>query len=204
MLFARPSVSAACPQPARPALRTRGALTLASVALAAAGAVGGLAGTASAAPASAAVTAHHASTPRSANGAHHAVYARHRAEWDAESKRVIDWARKQKGKPYSYGAAGPHAFDCSGLVMYVFNHAIHRSLPHNAAEQYHAVKHIRRSKLKPGDLIFVDNGGYISHVGIFAGHGYWWVAPHTGERVHRQKIYSAHFLYGRAIPWPSN
>jgi cell wall-associated NlpC family hydrolase len=113
-------------------------------------------------------------------------------------RKVMHEARRQKGKPYSYGAAGPHAFDCSGLVMYVFQHSVHRSLPHNAAQQYHSLQHIKRNHLRRGDLIFTDNG-YISHVGIFAGHHHWWVAPHTGERVHKQRIYHAHFLYARVL-----
>lgn len=197
MPFARPSVAPACPQPVR---RRRGAVALASAALAVAGTVGGFAGTATAAPA---VASHTASTPQTTSSTHHATYARKNAEWHTEARRVIAWARKQAGKPYSYGAAGPNAFDCSGLVMYVFQHAIHRSLPHNAAEQYYSIRHIKRRNLQPGDLVFVDDGG-ISHVGIFAGHGHWWVAPHTGSRVYRQKIYRAHMVYGRAIPWPKS
>jgi cell wall-associated NlpC family hydrolase len=118
----------------------------------------------------------------------------------AQVRRVLAEARRQKGKPYVYGAAGPHAFDCSGLVRYVFMHAVGRVLPHNAAAQYYSVRHIRRSSLQPGDLIFTDDG-YISHVGIFAGHHHWWVAPHTGTRVQLQRIYHAHFLYGRVIVW---
>jgi cell wall-associated NlpC family hydrolase len=54
--------------------------------------------------------------------------------------------------------------------------------------------------LQPGDLVFTDNG-YISHVGIFAGHHHWWVAPHTGTHVQLQRIYHAHFLYGRVLVW---
>lgn len=194
MIFARPSVNPACPKP----VRRHGAMGIASVALAAATALAVAPGTAVAAPAA----AHTASAaPRTASSAH-STYAAKSARWHSEARTVLDWARKQRGKPYRYGADGPHAFDCSGLVRYVFQHAIHRSLPHNAAEQYHSIRHIRRRKLQPGDLVFVDNGGYISHVGIFAGHGWWWVAPHTGTRVHKQRIYRAHMLYGRAIPWP--
>jgi cell wall-associated NlpC family hydrolase len=114
-------------------------------------------------------------------------------------RKVLREARRQKGKPYVYGADGPHAFDCSGLVRYVFLHALHRALPHNAAAQYHSIEHIRHRALLPGDLVFVDNGGYISHVGIYAGHHHWWVAPHTGTRVKLQRIYPAHFVYGRVI-----
>jgi peptidoglycan DL-endopeptidase CwlO len=118
---------------------------------------------------------------------------------DAEVRKVLREARRQRGKPYVYGEAGPHGFDCSGLVRYVFMHAVHRVLPHNASAQYHSLRHIRRSSLRPGDLVFVDNGGYVSHVGIYDGHGYWWVAPHTGTHVQRQKIYRAHLVYARVL-----
>jgi cell wall-associated NlpC family hydrolase len=131
----------------------------------------------------------------------HAVASKRR-HYEAKIHRVLREAARQKGKPYVYGAAGPHAFDCSGLVRYVFMHAVGRVLPHNAAAQYHSVRHIRRSSLQPGDLIFTDNG-YISHVGIYAGHHHWWVAPHTGTHVQLQRIYHAHFLYGRVLVWNS-
>lgn len=158
-----------------------------------------------------AATATASTTSASAGvAAPHAVTVHHRASkparptrrqlHEAKVRRVLAEAARQKGKPYVYGADGPHAFDCSGLVRYVFMHAIGRVLPHNAAAQYYAVRHIRRRSLQPGDLIFTDNG-YISHVGIFAGHGRWWVAPHTGTRVQLQRIYRAHFRYGRVIVW---
>jgi cell wall-associated NlpC family hydrolase len=125
--------------------------------------------------------------------------ARIRRRHDMEVHKVLQEARRQKGKPYVYGEDGPHGFDCSGLVRYVFLHAVHRVLPHNAAAQYHSLRHIRRSSLRPGDLVFVDNGGYVSHVGIYDGHHHWWVAPHTGTRVQRQWIYHAHFVYARVL-----
>jgi cell wall-associated NlpC family hydrolase len=114
--------------------------------------------------------------------------------------RVMTWAAHQRGKPYRYGAAGPSSFDCSGLVMYVFKHAIDRSLSHNAEAQYRASQHIRRASLRPGDLVFeVDNSGYAFHVGIYAGNGYFWHAPHSGTVVKKQKLYSAHWRFGRII-----
>jgi cell wall-associated NlpC family hydrolase len=142
-----------------------------------------------------------ASSPSHSAKAKHQHLTRHQANVRAHQhdvRKVLNEARRQKGKPYQYGAAGPHAFDCSGLVRFVFGKAVHRWLPHNAAEQYHALHHINRSHLQKGDLIFTDNG-YISHVGIFAGHHRWWVAPHTGTRVHKQRIYHAHFVYARVL-----
>lgn len=130
---------------------------------------------------------------------HLTAHQRKHRIYERDVRRILREAARQKGKPYSYGAAGPHAFDCSGLVMYVFDHAVGRSLPHNAAEQYRVSHHVSRRHLLRGDLVFVDNGGYISHVGIYAGHDHWWVAPHTGTHVYRQRIYHAHFLYGRIV-----
>jgi cell wall-associated NlpC family hydrolase len=161
----------------------------------------------SAVPATALTHARTASVaPHSAT--HHTVAARRRARRLAAVRHrnklvreVIAEARRQRGKPYSYGADGPHAFDCSGLVRYVFQHSVHRTLPHNAAAQYHSLRHISRRSLSVGDLVFTDNG-YISHVGIFAGHHHWWVAPHTGTRVQLQRIYRAHFVYARVLRYP--
>lgn len=117
----------------------------------------------------------------------------------AKINSVMSWAAKERGKPYSYGAAGPSRFDCSGLVMYVFQHAIGRSLPHNAQSQYARTWHISRSQLRPGDLVFEVSGGYAYHVGIYAGNGYFWHAPHSGTVVKKQKMYSSNWRYGRII-----
>jgi cell wall-associated NlpC family hydrolase len=123
-----------------------------------------------------------------------------RRQWHAHAvSAVLREARRQAGKPYVYGADGPGAFDCSGLVRYVFGHAIGRWLPHNAAAQYDVVQHISRRELEPGDLVFQESGGYPFHVGIYAGDDKWWQAPHTGARVHKQQIYPGHLYYGRVL-----
>ncbi|HEX3899328.1 MAG TPA: C40 family peptidase [Mycobacteriales bacterium] len=128
-----------------------------------------------------------------------------RREWHAHAvDAVLAEARRQAGKPYVYGAAGPSSFDCSGLVRYVFGHAIGKWLPHNAAAQYSVIKHIKRSALKPGDLVFQESGGYPFHVGIYAGHDKWWHAPHTGDHVRKQRIYRGHLFYGRVLIYPGH
>jgi cell wall-associated NlpC family hydrolase len=128
-----------------------------------------------------------------------------RREWHAHAvNAVLTEARREAGKPYVYGAAGPGAFDCSGLVRYVFGHAIGKWLPHNAAAQYSVIKHINRRELKPGDLVFQESGGYPFHVGIYAGHDKWWHAPHTGDHVRKQRIYRGHLFYGRVLIYPGH
>jgi cell wall-associated NlpC family hydrolase len=116
-----------------------------------------------------------------------------------KAQEVLHWSSLQKGKPYHYGSAGPSRFDCSGLVQYVFRNAISKSLPRTAAAQYSASHHISKTYLHLGDLVFVRSGGGISHVGIYAGNGYWWVAPHTGTVVQKQKIYTSNVVYGSFI-----
>lgn len=122
-----------------------------------------------------------------------------RAQHHMEVRAVLREAWRQRGKPYVYGAAGPRAFDCSGLVRYVFGHAVGRWLPHNAAAQYHSIMHIKRRDLQPGDLVFQESGGYPYHVGIYAGHGKWWDAPHSGDHVRKQPIYHGRKYYGRVL-----
>jgi cell wall-associated NlpC family hydrolase len=77
---------------------------------------------------------------------------------------VIDFAEAQVGTPYAFGAAGPYAFDCSGLTMQAWARA-GVSLPHSAAGQYNYGTHVSYSQLQPGDLIFLYSP--ISHVEIY-------------------------------------
>jgi cell wall-associated NlpC family hydrolase len=113
--------------------------------------------------------------------------------------RAVSEASHHRGQPYVWGAAGPRRFDCSGLTLYVYKR-LGRSLPHNAAMQYSSsqVRHISSRSKAPGDLVFLRNSiGRIYHVGIYAGHNNWWVAPHTGDHVKLQRIYTSHILVAR-------
>ena len=38
----------------------------------------------------------------------------------SEADQVLELARKQVGKPYRFSAVGPDAFDCSGLIWFLF------------------------------------------------------------------------------------
>src|SRR3954447_1200675 len=77
--------------------------------------------------------------------------------------KAVQIAAYQKGDPYRYGAAGPNAFDCSGLTMYVY-HQVGKSLPHNARYQYSRTWHIIKSNKRPGDLIFYTSNGHASGI----------------------------------------
>jgi len=82
-------------------------------------------------------------------------------------QRVIAFAEAQVGKSYGWGAAGPNAYDCSGLVMAAWSKAgVH--LPHSAAGQYGYGTHVAYRQLQPGDLIFLYSP--IGHVELYVGH----------------------------------
>ena len=114
----------------------------------------------------------------------------------AVSAHAVTLARSRKGSPYSYGATGPHRFDCSGLTRWVYAR-VGKSLPHSSAAQANKVKHIKRSNARRGDLVFFYNSSGVYHVAIFAGHGRIWHAPHSGTRVHRQHIWTSSVFFGR-------
>lgn len=100
----------------------------------------------------------------------------------AKAQIAVAYARAQLGKPYVWGAAGPDAFDCSGLTMMAWA-AAGVALPHYAPTQMQQgqVVPIVISSMLPGDLIFLYPD--IGHVEIYAGNGLAISAPQTGDVV---------------------
>lgn len=81
---------------------------------------------------------------------------------------VVRFALSQVGKSYVYGAAGPNAYDCSGLTMVAWGRA-GVGLPHSSRAQQGSGRHVSQSQLQPGDLVFYYSP--VSHVGIYIGNG---------------------------------
>ncbi len=81
---------------------------------------------------------------------------------------AVSYAMAQVGDSYVYGAAGPDAFDCSGLTMMAWA-AAGVSLPHSSSAQYSSGPRVAASDLQPGDLVFYYSP--ISHVGMYIGNG---------------------------------
>ena len=95
-------------------------------------------------------------------------------------------ALTQRGKPYVWGAAGPDAYDCSGLVVWAFaQEGI--SLPHYTGSLWNSGMHVSRDQLEPGDLVFFFAD--ISHVGIYLGNGLMVDAPSAGQVVQVQPVF---------------
>jgi cell wall-associated NlpC family hydrolase len=93
---------------------------------------------------------------------------------------ALAYARKQLGDPYRFSAAGPDAFDCSGLTSAAWR-TVGVSLPRSSKAQAGAGTTISKSNLQPGDLVFY----YIpvSHVAMYAGNGQIIHAPRPGKSV---------------------
>jgi cell wall-associated NlpC family hydrolase len=67
--------------------------------------------------------------------------------------KIIAYAEAQLGKPYAWGAAGPDAFDCSGLAMMAYR-AAGITIPRTSQQQWAHGTRIPASHARPGDLVF--------------------------------------------------
>jgi hypothetical protein len=100
--------------------------------------------------------------------------------------KFLTAAESRIGMPYVWGAAGPRAFDCSGLVQWSMARA-GVVMPRVAADQARTGPLIPLSDLQPGDLLFYHTDptapDYISHVAIYLGNGQMLQAPEPGMDV---------------------
>jgi cell wall-associated NlpC family hydrolase len=100
---------------------------------------------------------------------------------------AVTFALAQLGKPYVFGAAGPDAYDCSGLTMAAWA-AAGVPLPHYTVTQAQMGTPVAaRSLLQPGDLVFIPGSDGTmqapGHVGMYVGNDQIIEAPDTGDVV---------------------
>lgn len=90
-----------------------------------------------------------------------------------KTNAVVEFCYNQLGKPYILGAAGPDAFDCSGLVKYISEHFYGLEVPHSSVYQAEIGKLIELKDIRPGDFVFFDtyNEGLAGHAGVYVGNG---------------------------------
>jgi cell wall-associated NlpC family hydrolase len=124
---------------------------------------------------------------------HSESYVSHVLAWAARytvplpsAAAAIAFALAQVGKPYQWGAAGPAAYDCSGLVFAAYASA-GIGIGRTTFQWRQDGPPIPLSQLQPGDLLFsagtdgtdADPG----HVVMFLGGGRVIQAPQTNENV---------------------
>ena len=86
---------------------------------------------------------------------------------------AVSRAYAEIGKPYSWGAVGPDAYDCSGLVSYCLTGSHSRLGTTGTFMEWP-----RTSNPQPGDICVNDH-----HCGIYIGGGQMIHAPHSGSTV---------------------
>jgi cell wall-associated NlpC family hydrolase len=115
----------------------------------------------------------------------------------AQGRTAVDYAKRQLGKPYEWGASGPSSFDCSGLTMRAWA-AAGISIDHWSVAQYGEGNHVSRAQLRSGDLVFfaydTSDASTIHHVGIYVGNGMMINAPHTGANVRYDPAFRSDYI----------
>jgi cell wall-associated NlpC family hydrolase len=100
------------------------------------------------------------------------------------------------GAQYRWGADGPDAFDCSGLVVWAYRTS-GKSLPHSSREMSHIGTPVSKDDLQPGDLVFFYGGP--SHVAIYIGNGQVVHASNPGHPVKVADMGSMPFNSARRV-----
>lgn len=101
-------------------------------------------------------------------------------------QKVVDAVRSKVGAPYVYGAAGPNAFDCSGLTSWAYAQA-GKSIPRTSQAQASAGQQIPLNQIQPGDIVVYYGGA--SHVAIYVGNGMMIDALNSGSPVAERPLH---------------
>jgi hypothetical protein len=108
-------------------------------------------------------------------------------------------AKKYLGVPYVFGGTNPATgLDCSGLVQRAFSD-LGIKLPRLAADQAKVGQGVTTlAQAKPGDLLAF--GQPVDHIAIYVGDGKMIAAPHTGDHVKIESVYTTPTAIRRVIP----
>lgn len=109
------------------------------------------------------------------------------------AQTVVNAAKSQIGKPYVWGATGPNAYDCSGLVQYAYSQA-GKNIGRTTYQQAGAGQHVSVSQAQAGDILMW--GDY--HDAIYVGNNQYVHAPQPGQNVTQATI-SSYFMPDYAI-----
>jgi cell wall-associated NlpC family hydrolase len=91
---------------------------------------------------------------------------------EVKRQEAVSSAIQFLGSDYQTGGAGPHEFDCSGLVYTVYREHFDCSFPRSSFAMHGFCEKVDPDSMLPGDWVFFDtNGGMnrVNHVGIYTG-----------------------------------
>src|SRR5436305_3785348 len=107
----------------------------------------------------------------------------------ATGDAVVASAEKYLGVPYKFGGTDPATgLDCSGFVQRAFSD-LGIKLPRIAADQAKVGQAVPSlAQAQPGDLLAF--GQPVDHIAIYVGDGKMIAAPHTGDHVKIESVYT--------------
>ena len=132
--------------------------------------------------------------PTERSGQHAEAAATHTTQH--QRVRAMKVALAQRGDPYRYGAAGPNAFDCSGLTMFSYGR-VGRSIPRTTDRQKAGLRAVSKSAKKRGDIILFVNGGDAYHAGVYIGKNRIVHASRSGTPVKVDPIWTSSYVVRR-------
>ncbi len=112
---------------------------------------------------------------------------------NTDGSRALDAAKSKVGAQYAWGATGPYAFDCSGLLQWAYKQA-GVQIPRTTFEQISTGAPVAKGDLQPGDAVYFDGGG---HGAIYAGNGQIVHASTAGQPVKYAPLDSMAFYAAR-------
>ena len=122
---------------------------------------------------------------------------------DALARDAVDLAARLIGRPYVWGAEGPHSFDCSGLTQHVYQQ-FDVQIPRRAISQSRSGDPAGR--LQRGDLLFFSTDtrkSLVTHVGLYEGGGMMIEASKRHGRVRRTSLSDPYlverFMFARRV-----
>ena len=109
-----------------------------------------------------------------------------------QASRAVAFAKSKEGTPYVWGAEGPNAFDCSGLVQWSYGQA-GVPLPRTTYDLINSGVEVSRNNIRAGDLILCNfQGGRPEHVVMAVSPTMTIEAPGRGQRVQFSSIPDGH------------
>lgn len=123
----------------------------------------------------------------------------------SQAAMAVVYVKAKIGKPYVYGAEGPNAFDCSGLVQAAWK-AAGVNIPRTSEAMLSHLTRVSPSSVRPGDIVVYRGGG---HVALYVGNGKVVEASRPGTPVRyapwRSGWYATHFTavvrpHSRTVP----
>ncbi|WP_460164129.1 C40 family peptidase [Pseudomonas sp. S2_F03] len=112
-------------------------------------------------------------------------------------EQVIQRANELIGRPYRWGGMSEATgFDCSGLLVYLFNTEAGIKLPRTTSLMVKDdFERVSKTGLRPGDAVFFSQNGSdtVNHVGLYVGDDRFIHAPRTGKNIRIDSLESGYW-----------